>query len=466
MICKNKLKITTLFNLFTGSGQPPTPPPKPNSKLPQDAPDVFSDLKDFFEYLERIDKIIDANMRSYDVLNTQELLNLPILPIEPCTVSEGILNHIRFRQSILQRLGDYPVNIDQGVPEIIRDEQVLRDTSSLVFTNDNPLHLYISQDKCTQLSVLQFHELFFRTAQMFQMNINRMREQREILSAMTRIFGGERVVRKKFNKKLEDNTFDLSREINFVFQNKLEIENRIQNFHFSIEALRSQLLRMMDEMIARRMGWSYAEQNPGHRFMVFVRHTPYVPSYVWPTNDVVLSNEPVTENSNPNDNNKRPKRAVIKNLRCIVTVESIDHLSKLMYKDTHLDFQILHFVEEEKKLKLKIENLKDIYKSWDRVSHGYYKSQYYDHLYDVVYKMFHNFIIDILLNTKYSSISVKENLILQMKTLILKELDYTILWYWDPTASANRIKNFINTLYQNKYPKKPPQHNVPFHSEL
>jgi len=77
--------------------------------LPQDAPDVFSDLKDFFNYFERKDKIIDANMRGYDVLNTRELLNLPIVPIEPCTVSEGIPNHICFRQSILQRLGIIPL---------------------------------------------------------------------------------------------------------------------------------------------------------------------------------------------------------------------------------------------------------------------------------------------------------------------------------------------------------------------
>jgi hypothetical protein len=68
--------------------------------------------------------------------------------------------------------------------------------------------------------------------------------------------------------------------------------------------------------------------------------------------------------------------------------------------------------------------------------------------------MFHNFIIDILLNTKYNSISVKYNISLHFKTLILEEMDYTILWYWDPTASANHIKSFINTLYQNKYSKK------------
>ena len=130
------------------------------------------------------------------------------------------------------------------------------------------------------------------------------------------------------------------------------------------------------------------------------------------------------------------------------------------------DFQIFHFVEEENKLKLKIENLKDIFNSWNRVSHGYYKSNYYNHLYDVVYKMFHNFLIDILLNTRYNTITKKDLIISQFKTLILKEMDYSINWYWDPTASANRIKSYINTLYENKYPKKPPQQQIPFHSEL
>jgi regulator of replication initiation timing len=433
--------------------------------VPEDAPNVFDDLKDFFEYLRRIDQIVEANMRGFETLATEELFNVPILPMEPCTVSEGIVNHVRFRQSILERLGNYPVGMDQDIPEIIRDEEMLRDHANWNFHNDNPNHLYISQEMCTELRVRQFTEQLYNVALLFRMNINRMIEQREQLTAMTDIFGGERVVRKKLNKKLEDETFDLSREINFVFQNKLQMEERLQNFHFSIEALRLQLLNMMDELIARRMGWGYAEKNPGHKFMVFVRHTPIVPSFVWPTRPAT-ANDQVTKNPNSKGENKRPKRALVKNLRCIVTVDSVDQLSKLMHKDKHLDFQIFHFVEEENKLKLKIENLKDIFNSWNRVSHGYYKSNYYNHLYDVVYKMFHNFLIDILLNTRYNTITKKDLIISQFKTLILKEMDYSINWYWDPTASANRIKSYINTLYENKYPKKPPQQQIPFHSEL
>lgn len=39
---------------------------------------------------------------------------------------------------------------------------MLRDNSGFVFANDNSHHLYISQDMCSQLSILQFHELFFQ----------------------------------------------------------------------------------------------------------------------------------------------------------------------------------------------------------------------------------------------------------------------------------------------------------------
>jgi hypothetical protein len=53
----------------------------------------------------------------------------------------------------------------------------------------------------------------------------------------------------------------------------------------------------------------------------------------------------------------------------------------------------------------------DIYNTWDRVSHGYFYGQYYDHLYDVVYQMFQVFKKDVLLNPKYGSIAKKIDII-------------------------------------------------------
>ena len=61
---------------------------------------------------------------------------------------------------------------------------------------------------------------------------------------------------------------------------------------------------------------------------------------------------------------------------------------------------------------------------------------------------------------------VYDNSFIDFKKLILNELNYNIAWYWDPTASANRIKSFINTIYGNQYPKKPAEERNPCHSEL
>ncbi len=137
-----------------------------------------------------------------------------------------------------------------------------------------------------------------------------------------------------------------------------------------------------------------------------------------------------------------------------------------MSKETGLDFQIFHFVEEEEKLKLLIENLQDVFNTWDRVSHGYFYGNYNDHLYDVVFQMFELFKKDVLLNPKYGSIARKTDIILEFKKLILNELNYNIAWYWDPTGSAYRIKSYINTIYGHQYPKKPPKEVTLFHSEL
>ena len=58
---------------------------------------------------------------------------------------------------------------------------------------------------------------------------------------------------------------------------------------------------------------------------------------------------------------ERNKRASEKKLKhCIVKVSCIDQSSRLVTKNSDADFQIFHFVEEEEKLKLKIENLQDL----------------------------------------------------------------------------------------------------------
>jgi len=445
--------------LYVGSG-PPTPPPlRPNSNIPQDAPNV-NDLQTYLDYLKKMDEIIEANMRSYDFLTEHNELFLPVLPMEPCIVTEGLTNHIRFQQSLLDKLGNYPAGIEHGIPEIVRDDELLRIIGNYEFANLPPHHLYVSQDKCSEQGVEQFNAQLILTAQRFRLSIERLISTRRTLSEMTNIFGGEKIVRQKLNQKFAGEPIDISQEFQFAFKNKLDLEEKVQNFHFAIEALRSQLLKMLDEMFARRMGWGYWMQNPGHKFLVFIRHTPLVQSYIWPNKTQDIKKERF------NRETLETEQIIKKSFNCIVKVSSINQLTEIMSKETGLDFQIFHFVEEEEKLKLLIENLQDVYNSWDRVSHGYFYTNYYNHLYDVVYNMFEVFKKDVLLNPKYANIEKKTKIILEFKKLILNELNYNIAWYWDPTGSAYRIQSYINTIYGHQYPKKPPEEVTPFHSEL
>jgi hypothetical protein len=404
-------------------------------------------------------------MRGYDVLAAHQINDIPILPMEPCIVTEGLLNHVRFRQTMIDRLGDYPFDNEQSIPEVIRDDEFLRDHAAFMFENNNVNHLYVAQDNCNEAKVRQFHEQIVRTAYRFRLNIDKLIEQRDVLNRMGNMLGGEKYIKKILSREFcEANAKailnNMQREIKFVFDNKLFYERKIENFHFAIEALRTQLLKMMDEMFARRMGWGYNMQNPGHKFMVFIRHTPLVQSYVLP------EQLPETNENSTSADLRLKKRALNQKLNCIIKVSSVDKLSDLMSKKSSIDFQILHFTENEEKLKLKIENLRDVFFLWHKTAQGYFTSYYYSRLFSETLSMFEIFLSDTLLNPRFATIETKYQIIYDLKMLISKEMDSSLSWYWYPTDSARAIKIYINKIYGNKYPQKPKENSHPFHAEL
>lgn len=457
--------------IIVGSGIPPTPPPyNGNFRVPEDAPGVFDSLKEFFEYLRRVDSIIENYMRGYEALAAHRINDMPVLPLEPCVVTEGLLGHIRFHQTMLERLGEYPSNLDQGIPVIVRDEALLTATDGYTFHNDHVNHLYVQQSQCEELEVRRFNERIIRVAHLFRLNVDRLIEQRTLLSNMNNIMGGEKYLKKIIDRptcdaNLQAILFNINRQINDIYATKIDVEKKISNYHFAIENLRAQLLRMFDEMFARRMGWGYLNDNPGHHFMVFVRHTPFVQNYVLPPYPAENSD---SDDSNNNSNNlERNKRGLDNKIKnCIVKVLSIDQLSNLVTKKSKSDFQIFHFVEEEEKLKLKIKNLEDVFYSWIKTSHGYFGSKFYTTLYAEVYQMFANFLQDSLKNPRFGSLQTKSEIIEDFKKVILKDLDYSLKWWYEPTESIKRMKEYINKIYGHKYPKKPIDHPQPFHSEL
>jgi len=106
----------------------------------------------------------------------------------------------------------------------------------------------VSQAKCLEQGVEQFNAQLILTAQRFRLRIERLIATRRTLSEMTNIFGGEKIVRHKLTQKFAGKPIDISSEFQFAFKYKLNLEEKVQNFYFAIEALRSQLLKMLDEI--------------------------------------------------------------------------------------------------------------------------------------------------------------------------------------------------------------------------
>jgi hypothetical protein len=90
------------------------------------------------------------------------------------------------------------------------------------------------------------------------------------------------------------------------------------------------------KMFARQMGWGYWMQNPGAKFLVFIRHTPLVQSYIWPnkTRDINIKKERF---------NRETEQIVNQSFNCVVKISSINQLTEIMSKEMGLDFQIFHF---------------------------------------------------------------------------------------------------------------------------
>jgi hypothetical protein len=70
------------------------------------------------------------------------------------------------------------------------------------------------------------------------------------------------------------------------------------------------------------------------------------------------------------------------------------------------------------------------------------------------------------MNPKYGRVETKIPIIEKFTKVLLKQMDYSILWYWDPRLSVNKILLYMQSIYDWKYPQKPQESKFPFHGEL
>jgi hypothetical protein len=395
-------------------------------------------------------------MKGYEAVAADEIMTIQITPLEPCSISDfTVLGHTGFlkSQGLLFNTKSVPIDKDPSSPLILRGQNYR-------VQDMDPLHLYVSDADCSEESIRQFHNAIIRKGKKFREAIDKLIRDRRLISALSDIFGGETALKAIQMQKIFSPE-KLDRTNKFVIKNRLEIETTISETHFQLEALRYTLIRMLDEIWARRVGWGYAIKHPGHIFMVYMQHAQFIKQIM--LTELIEPN--LLPTPRPTPAQRREKRSHSNYENCITEVKSIDQLTKLMDRQSNKAFQIFHFNEKEQNLKNAINNVVDIFDIWLTTNHGWFVL-HYDSKYKFICQMCVDFRKEILDNPYYNTIELKMNIIKDFKQLIMKEMNYNLLWYYYPLDSLNKIQKFINKYYKNKYPIKPPLSKVPFHAEL
>jgi hypothetical protein len=230
----------------------------------------------------------------------------------------------------------------------------------------------------------------------------------------------------------------------------MEIEQKIADASFRVEALRLGLIRMFDELFARRMGWGYRIMNPGIRFMVYIQHLNLVSNCV-----------------NPLNRKKREEQAAdLNKTSCIIEVNSIDELNEKIESSKPSIVKILKFSERETFLKNEISHLVDIFGIWTDTSMGWFRSAWYINHYTERIRIFNIFKHDILVNPRFAPVEVKLRIITDFKNLIKKEMAKSMSWYYDPQRSFDRVENFMFKYYHGRFPIPPKNNGTFYHDEL
>jgi hypothetical protein len=244
------------------------------------------------------------------------------------------------------------------------------------------------------------------------------------------------------------------RKNNFYLKNKVSIERTISEVHFRVEALRQMIIRMFDEMYARRTGLGWVLQNPDSIFSVYLQHNPLISQYIPP--------EP---RDNVTDTKTRPGRSV--NRDCVVDIKKISDLPKFMQKTETFSITIFNFKENEIHLKKEITELTNMFGIWVSISkffynHPHWLAPHYDDIAGVYYKFKHDF----LLNTRSMELEEKLKVISKFRNLIDNQLTSEQPWYWNGAESLDTLKAYMKSFYHGFYPDPPKFENKPYHDEL
>ena len=426
-----------------------------------------NDPRDTFEnYLRDVDRIIRDNIRGYEAAAREVIGQISLTPLEPCNFYYGIINHIRAlgQQGIANGVSSAANSLtfegEDSVPAVIITEEEDDDEVELANANldrdnlDPSIHLYLDPEDCTDHAIYGFHQRLITTGERFRRAVDDLINERESLSDLALSFQVKPAP--KCKKFTEIPAIMEERKNTFYRKNKIDIEKKISTLHFRIEALRQSLIRMFDEIFARRTGLGFALENPEADFGIYIQHTPLISKYIRPE-----PRENVTRSS------KRLNRSVNRSVQtCVVNIKKVADLPKFMKKANHFTLTIFRFQENELNLKKEIDELTYSFGIWLKISKFFYGNHRLFYYYNDIGNIYEVFKLDFLLNPRAMKYDEKLKVIADFRDLIDRQINTDHRWYYYGANSLDTLKAFMRNFYQGFYPHPPKFQEKPFHDEL
>lgn len=303
----------------------------------------------------------------------------------------------------------------------------------------SPDFIFVKDMDCTGDGVrLIISALQVRLSRYF-LSFTELERYRDNLARVNDVFGGEVAQVAKDLQSIDR----LERSKQLYQDAKINIENIINSFLSKINALQTEIRKMIQEMVARRMGMAYKIQNPTSHFLLILRQKPLSLFKPVEPESEKLPDFWIPEGSSGPRQFKRSTTQ--NNFSCIKNIYSLDQLAWAITTRSNETVQIYAFKENTNILNMQITHLRNVFHTWVYTSKGWYNSYYYSDQYNRVLNIYENFEHKILRNETCSTIPTKKAVINNFIYHVLApEMTTELKWYYEPMGSIKRVTDFIN----------------------